>query len=71
MYPAQGLAPQAAIDDSDDVTTSLRPLIKYTEGNHFDLQGVSGFPSSPDTNLQCAALKLLEHAAGSESADCA
>jgi hypothetical protein len=60
MYPAQDLGP--AVYDSD---ATLRPLIKYTDGNNFDLQGISDFLSSPDcnSNLRCAALQLLEHAA--------
>ncbi|OJA14938.1 hypothetical protein AZE42_09378 [Rhizopogon vesiculosus] len=65
MHPVQDFGP--TIDDSDEYTASLRPLIKYTEGNHFDLRGISGFLSSPDPILQCAALQLLEHAAEWES----
>ncbi|OAX32469.1 hypothetical protein K503DRAFT_603519 [Rhizopogon vinicolor AM-OR11-026] len=59
IYPAQDLGP--AVDDSG---VSLDPLIQYTEGNNFDLRGISDFlSSSPDQKLQCAALQLLEHAA--------
>ncbi|KAJ8587862.1 kinase-like protein [Rhizopogon salebrosus TDB-379] len=65
MHPAQGFG--VVVDDSDEFTASLRHLLKYTEGDHFDLQGISGFLSSPDPNLQCAALQMLEHAAEWES----
>jgi hypothetical protein len=65
MHPAQDFGP--VVDDSDEFTASLRPLLKYTEGDHFDLQGISSFLSSPDPNLQCAALQVLEHAAEWES----
>jgi len=61
MHPVRDLGP--TVDDSD---ASLLPLIKYTEGNSFDLRGISNFLSSDpelDPKLQCAALQLLEHAA--------
>ncbi|OJA20031.1 hypothetical protein AZE42_04468 [Rhizopogon vesiculosus] len=59
IYPAQDLGP--AVDDSG---VSLDPLIPYTEGNNFDLRGISNFlSSSSNQKMQCAALQLLEHAA--------
>ncbi|OAX31979.1 kinase-like protein [Rhizopogon vinicolor AM-OR11-026] len=59
MFPVQDLGP--TVNDKD---TSLLPLKKYMEGNNFDLRGISNFLSStPDPNLQCAALQSLEHAA--------
>jgi hypothetical protein len=65
MHPAQDFG--LVVDDSDEFAASLRPLLKYTEGDHFDLEGISSFLSSPDPNLQCAALQMLEHAAKWES----
>ncbi|KAJ8580750.1 hypothetical protein M405DRAFT_885991 [Rhizopogon salebrosus TDB-379] len=65
MHPAQDLG--MVVDESDEFTASLRPLLKYTEGDHLDLQGISSFLSSPDPNLQCAALQMLERAAEWES----
>ncbi|KAJ8594780.1 hypothetical protein M405DRAFT_929976, partial [Rhizopogon salebrosus TDB-379] len=65
MHPVQDFG--LVVDDSDEFTASLRPLLEYTEGDHFDLQGISSFLSSPDPNLQCAALQMLEHAAEWES----
>jgi hypothetical protein len=35
IFPAQDLDP--TVDDSNEYTVSLRPLIKYTEVDHFDL----------------------------------
>jgi hypothetical protein len=65
MCPAQDLGP--VVDDSDDYTSSLRPLVEYMEGNNFDLRGISVFLSSPSPIVQRAALQLLEHAAAWES----
>jgi hypothetical protein len=65
MCPAQDLGP--AVDDSDDYTSSLRPLVEYMEGNNFDLRGISVFLSSPSPIVQRAALQSLEHAAAWES----
>jgi len=50
------------VEDSD---VGLHPLMKYIEGDNFDLRGISDFLSSPnlDPNLQCAGLRLIEHAA--------
>jgi hypothetical protein len=61
MYPAQDLGP--AVDDSDEYTPILRPLMEYTKGDSFDLRGISASLSSLSPDLQCAALQLLEHAA--------
>jgi hypothetical protein len=65
MCPTQDLGP--VVDDSDDYTSSLRPLVEYMEGNNFDLRGISVFLSSPSPIVQRAALQLLEHAAAWES----
>jgi hypothetical protein len=65
MYPAQDLGP--AVDDSDEYTSILRPLIEYITGDNFDLRDISAYLSSPSPDVQCAALQLLEHAAEWES----
>jgi hypothetical protein len=61
MYPAQDLGP--AVDDSDEYTPILRPLMEYTKGDNFDLRGISASLSSLSPDVQCGALQLLEHAA--------
>jgi len=61
MYPVQDLGP--AVDESYEFTSSLRPLMEYTEGDSVNLRGICDFLSSPDPNVQCVALQLLEHAA--------
>jgi len=37
--------------------------MEYTEGDNVNLRGICDFLSSPDPNVQCVALQLLEHAA--------
>jgi hypothetical protein len=66
LYPSQNLG--HAVDNEDASLLSLR---KYTEGNNFDLPGLSRFLSSadPDPILQCATLQLFEHAAEWQSAN--
>jgi hypothetical protein len=71
MYPAQDLGP--AVDDSDEYTSILHPLMEYMKGDNFDLRGISASLSSLSPDLQCAALQLLEHAAewdGMNFAEC-
>jgi hypothetical protein len=65
MHPTQEFG--LLVDDSDEFAASLHPLMKCMEGGHFDLRGISSFFSSPDPNIQCAALQMLEHAAEWES----
>jgi hypothetical protein len=65
MHPTQDFG--LPVDDSDEFAASLHPLMKCMEGGHFDLRGISSFFSSPDPNIQCAALQMLEHAAEWES----
>jgi hypothetical protein len=67
MYPTQELGP--AVDGSHELSPSLRPLMGSMEGDNFDLRELSKFLSSPDPNVQCAALQLLERAAESDSAN--
>jgi len=37
--------------------------MEYAEGDSVNLRGICDFLSSPDVNVQCVALQLLEHAA--------
>jgi hypothetical protein len=63
LHPVTFLVPPVEDEASSSSVSDLNLLLQCTNNSHLDLQRISEFLGSDDSNVQCAALQLLEHAA--------